>query len=391
MGSRSVCRPQRWRHGGVTKVRAGGRGERRVLGDFRRRSSPCLEWQNLRLSSLADRRWLAHGWPVCRSQRAAAYLNLGLALSLGLLLSPVPGGRRQGHGVLAGCFAAVTAAGVLASHSRSGFVALLALLGVVAFAVRPRLHRAAAAFAAGSVVVGLVLYGLIGSNPTSRLVSLAEAEAYTDRFEIWRAALAAWAARPFFGWGLGTFLTASGPYFIHDRGVIFARAENEYLDMLTEGGLVGLGLSLWGMGSVLQWGCVALRQTQWISCGPALERVSGGSGTTFLSSRRETALVAGGLAGLAALLAVQSLGDFSPHIPGVAIPALVLAAHLVGLGLGRLPVSSTPRGALWAWLGVIALGLTAVVGQVLPRAAPKLASPVPECRRPGRRCRWDCQ
>src|SRR5208283_4585686 len=49
-------------------------------------------------------------------------------------------------------------------------------------------------------------------------------------------------------------------------------------------------------------------------------------------SARDRGAVVGGIFGLLAL-AFHSLSDFGPHVPGVGIPALIVAGSLVRLGL----------------------------------------------------------
>jgi tetratricopeptide (TPR) repeat protein len=144
-----------------------------------------------------------------------------------------------------------------------------------------------------------------------RLASVVDPAAYADRLEVWAGAFRAWTTSPAVGLGLGAFQVAAAPFFGRDRGVVYTRAENEYLDVLVEGGVVGLALVVVLLGSVVRLGARALR-------------ASGRS--------RDGSVILGGLFGVAAL-AVQSLGDFCLHIPGVAVTAVVLAAYLCGLGL----------------------------------------------------------
>ncbi|MGB0068790.1 MAG: hypothetical protein WBQ11_12140, partial [Isosphaeraceae bacterium] len=113
------------------------------------------------------------------------------------------------------------------------------------------------------------------------------------------------------GSGLGSFAAATAPHFDRDHGVVFARSENEYFDLLTEGGLLGLGL---GLAFLVGIGRRAIRAL------------------VAAPSARDRGAVVGGIFGLLAL-AFHSLSDFGPHVPGVGIPALIVAGYLVRLGL----------------------------------------------------------
>ncbi|MBX6313618.1 MAG: O-antigen ligase family protein [Isosphaeraceae bacterium] len=292
-------------------------------------------------ASPVDDAWRTGG-PFVSHNPLAASLNLGLGLALGIgLTAPEP--HRRGAQAWAAYAAGLTIVGLVTSQSRSGLVATLGAAAVRALVVRRRgIADAGAAIAGVLALAALLLAVLGGSSPYRRLASLLDASVYADRLEVWAAAIRTWAAHPVLGTGLGSFAVATAPAFGHDRGVVFARAENEYLDLLVEGGVLGLGLALAGLVSVLRSVWRALRAAPTMS---------------------DRALVAGGLFGLTALV-VQSLADFSPHILGVALPAAVLCGHLCALGdarRGRPAPADVPREA-WS---LIARLIIAVLGLVL--------------------------
>ena len=306
----------------------------------------ALTWDGkiygLRASPVADA-WRTGG-PFVGHNPLAASLNLGLGLALGLALAG-RGPRRHGARAWAAYAAGLAIVGLVASQSRSGLVAALGAAAAVAVARRRRAIARAGPAIAAIVTLAVVVLGVLGgSSPFRRLASLLDGAAYSDRLEVWSGAIRTWLMHPVLGTGLGSFAVATAPLFEHDHGVVFARAENEYLDLLVEGGLLGLGLALAGLVSLLRAVQRALRTAP---------------------SPSDQALVAGGLFGLAAL-AIQSLGDFSPHILGVAAPALVLSGHLYGLGQTRRSVPTAaggPRTArpLAAGLMIAALGLVLLV------------------------------
>ncbi|MGD0043369.1 MAG: O-antigen ligase family protein, partial [Isosphaeraceae bacterium] len=236
----------------------------------------------------------------------------------GRLLDRLLGGR--GGRLWAAYAAGVLVVGILTSQSRGGFLAMTAATVTLLVGLLMRSGRLAAslrlAATLGVILAMSALLLLVLGNALpyqERLASILEpeGEGYTGRFSIWAGALRAWRNHPFWGTGLGTFAAATAPFFDRDHGVVFARGENEYVDLLTEGGLLGLGLGLaflFGIGR---------RAIQALVAAP---------------SARDRGAVLGGIFGLLAL-AFHSLSDFGPHVPGVGIPALIVAGYLVRLGL----------------------------------------------------------
>ena len=132
---------------------------------------------------------------------------------------------------------------------------------------------------------------------------------------------------------MGTF-GVSAPLFIeHNHDVYSIHAENEYVEMLLEGGCAGFGLALLGLAGI---GLKARRA--WIAAPTHADR----------------ALVLGASAGIVAL-AIQVLSDFGLHVPAISLLMVVLCGHLCWLGAERGAATSpaesgfkTPR----SWLRV---------------------------------------
>jgi hypothetical protein len=186
---------------------------------------------------------------------------------------------------------------------------------VVGPALLPRarfaaLRNVALGLAASLGLIVAILFVAGASTTLPRLLSLFSLESYGARLEAWQASLDAWRSSPFLGLGLGSFEVAVAPYFRHDRGVSFTRAENEYLDVLVEAGLIGLGLSVAFLVWILWLGARALRDAR---------------------APRDRAAVLGALFGVTAV-SVQALGDFCLHIPGIAVPVLIASASLARVG-----------------------------------------------------------
>jgi hypothetical protein len=318
--------------------------------------------------------WLTGGPFVCHNH-LAAYLNLAFGLALGFLLAtlqefPHPRSRRKGRGsssrrfapgksLWAGYAAGLIFAGVVASHSRGGFLALLISTALTIFILRPNSVRIGPSLGFMLAVTALFLIATGTASPFQRLASVAdptnpEYGGVAGRIEGWGVALRAWRAFPIWGTGLGSFPAATAPFYRAQFGSFyFSHAENEYVQMLTEGGIVGLLLALLTLLGI------ALMARRARDAAP---------------TSRERALVLG--ASMAVLsLSIQCLSDFPMHIPGVAITAVVVAAHLCRLGLeaGAREAdagASTPRaGPVLVGLAMVGLGVAIVfLGLRLARA-----------------------
>ena len=290
-----------------------------------------------------------HGWftggPFVAHGPLAAYLNLGLGLAVGLLMA----GRRRGDRVGWAYAAGVLAFGVVASQARGAFVgmAVAAVAGIAL--IRPTGRRAWAGLAGVGCLIVLLLIAVGTASPMARVASIVDGEAtgLSVRLDLWRASLDAWKDAPAWGYGLGAFEVAVAPRLDRDLGLVFRRAENEYLDLLVEGGLVGLGLSLALLATVARLGVRAWRS-----------RVK--------ASSEEAPMILGGLLGLLAL-AVHCLGDFSPHIPGLSVVALALCGHLARLGLAVGETAEVPSPAVrrWRLAPAMAMAMAMAAGAVV--------------------------
>jgi O-antigen ligase len=263
--------------------------------------------------------------PFVSKNHFAGYVEMAACLAIGLASGladearrgPEPlswlEGRRGSRAVFAWGAAAVLVLAVPVSLSRGGVVSLAA--GLAAFAaLRARMHRSQqkrrarlilplAGLAAAAIGVALVL----PSEATDRVQTLADAS--TDlsgsyRIGLWKDSLRLAAANPLFGSGLGAYQDAI-PRFKSDAAKLrIEHAENDYLELLVEGGLTGvvlLGLLAFGASALLR------------------ERLRDEP------HRLTRALRAGALAGVVALL-VHSAFDFNLRIPSNALLFAVLAA-----------------------------------------------------------------
>lgn len=328
-----------------------------------------LSWNGkvlwIREAPRPDNPWYSGG-PFASHNHLAAYLNLGLGCLLGLILSSARGNpwfAKRGARLWPAYGAGVLLAGLIASHSRGGVLAaaaaLVAVLGIAwvqggsrsasdaEFWRRGRRGVKPALGLLALMLVTVLLTFLMTGNqsPFARLASLSEAGS-DIRWVVWRLSIASWWDRPVWGAGLGAFALAVAPYETKNYAHTYARAENEYLDVLVEGGIIGFGLVLLALGGII----VLVRRALAVTLVP-----------------HERALILGAcFSGLALLF--QWSCDFSFHVPAVAINAIVLAGLLCGMGLdagavdGAARTTMSRRMAGWTCgLALPVLGLFALV------------------------------
>jgi O-antigen ligase len=290
--------------------------------------------------------------PFVSHNHLAAYLNLGLGLALGFLAA---GSRTEilqqsrGRRLWAAYAAGLIVAGIVISLSRSGFLGLLAAAVGLYLMVWPRGMRTWLALGALAALIVVFLLVIGQAAPyQARLATLLKSSSYAERLQIWRDALRAWPTYPIWGMGLGSFEAAAAPWFSQAADVKYTHAENEYVEWLVEGGLVGVGLMVAALVGVVR---LALQ------------------GWHASSQSQDRALMLGGACCGIGLL-VQSGGGFAPHIPAIGLTAVILAALLAKVGLESLP----PSRRDWPWVrGVrplmVELIVVAIAGVIVVHGA----------------------
>lgn len=194
---------------------------------------------------------------------------------------------------------------VFLCRSRGGMAAMGAELVFIAVFLSRIRHRAKS-FAAIAMIVAVlaVLIVWVGSDPVvHRLTDMKDA----NRVSIFKDTLHMWWSRPIMGYGSGAFALVYPTFqsFVVDS--VINHAHNDYLELLSETGLIGTGLVLWFLAIVYRNTSRQLRP-----------------GTRSSDSARLIAV----LAGMTGLL-VHSLVDFNFHIPSNAAVFLVMCAIAV--------------------------------------------------------------
>jgi len=261
---------------------------------------------------------LAPFGPFVSKNHFAGYVEMAACLGVGLA-SGLAEEARHGVGglawldspraarvVFAWGAAAVLALAVPVSLSRGGTVSLS--VGLLAFvllrlATRRRAEggsRALAAAAACLVVAGAGMAWVLPQEARTRVSTLAGGgTSGPDPFRIgvWHDALRLTASSPLLGSGFGAFEDALPPFKTAAGDMRVEHAENDYLEVLADGGLVAGGFALLLAVSVVTVGLRRVRDEP---------------------HRLARGLRAGALAGLTALL-VHSAFDFNLRIPSNAL------------------------------------------------------------------------
>jgi O-antigen ligase len=256
--------------------------------------------------------------PFINRHHFAGYMELALAIPLGLLFS----GAIEGEKKLLYIFAVgLMGVALILTNSRGGIISLVAeiIFLVVIVGLRRRHHardsaekrrrvrsgivRAVLALALIiGIVAATVLFG--GEQALTRFVgSVNTDDPTTGRAHFWNVTLDIIRAHPFIGTGLGAFGVVYTRYDTHNGLYRLEQAHNDYLQVLSDGGIVGAALGLFFVLALFRMG---------------LQRRE--SGDEF---RRGVAT--GALAGCFAVL-VHSFFDFTLHTTANALLFLILAA-----------------------------------------------------------------
>lgn len=249
-------------------------------------------------------------------------------------------GRRAVGAVAAGRLLAAICTGLLASAvfvslSRSGMLALAAGAGAAAVLwIKARPVVATLAVGLGlTVVLGLLWWPT--EDTRARIATLqtaTETSSAQMRFERWRDTIRIWRKFPVAGSGMDSFRTVYPVYKSANSRKSALHSENEYLQILAEGGLIGAGITLAFL-SVLIGYCIRRLFAGADTRHPAVDEYGE---TVFMLDEKALTRIAVGA--IAAIL-VHSCFDFGLRIPLNALTA----ALLLGLALDAAPMAALRR------------------------------------------------
>ena len=273
--------------------------------------------------------------PFINRHHFAAYMELALALPLGLLFA---GAVERERRILYGFMAAMMALALVMTNSRGGIISLAAevvLLAALAGFLRRRggreetaarrvgalLARVGLGFAlVAALLAGALMFG--GEESLSRLVGSVNADdPTTGRMHFWRGTVEIIRRHPLLGAGLGAFGAAYTRYDTSSGAMRLEQAHNDYLQVLSDAGVVGGVLGLFFVVTLFRQGAARLSSPD----------------------RFRRGVAAGALAGCFAVL-VHSLFDFSLHMTSNALLFLVLAALATLNGRVEAPDAGRRRG-----------------------------------------------
>lgn len=272
--------------------------------------------------------------PFINRHHFAGYMEMTLALTLGLLFSGVVEREKRPLYIFA---AAMMGIALIMTNSRGGIISLVALIFFLVLitgfgrrharepeekSTRVRTALVRAAIALGVVIALFAGVVLLGGEPAlSRFVGTVNADdPTTGRAHFWSTSLKIIQDHPLMGVGLGAFHLAYTRYDTRNGLFRLEQAHNDYLQVLTDAGIIGLLLGLFFVGALFRLG---------------LQRRE--SADTFRSG-----VATGALAGCFAVL-VHSFFDFTLHTTSNALLFLVLAALATINGRVELPGSGHRR------------------------------------------------
>jgi len=165
-------------------------------------------------------------------------------------------------------------------------------------------RRSAAIFAAACLLILMFLLWLGGKSLVERFVSFKDSASYHTRIQIARDSIPMIKQHPVMGWGLGTFATVYPRYRTFYGEVFINAAHNDYVQVLSETGMLGFAAVLGFLAVVYVRGLRKLR-------GPGLDLTQ--------------AATLAALLGVTGIL-VHSFVDFNLQIPANAATFYVIAA-----------------------------------------------------------------
>ncbi len=269
----------------------------------------------------------------------ASYLNMGLGFALSnmifvrweksreleqeehMFLDERPG---AGRGFLEIYMTGILMVSVLATRSRGGMLAMvvgICVFGLIMIRAARRMQKISMGANLWQWLIGFAVVLSIGLtmltdvfaifSQAKGLVGAAGGHAAGIRLQAWGLAWRTWRQAPFWGTGWGSYMWSTQPGF--RPSVNFSsHAESDYVQVLTEGGIIGSVLVLATILAIL-WSVWRLVKR--------------------LEQPKHFGLVSGAVFGLVAV-AWGSLTENNLRIAGVAVPAVVTLAHLVRLSKG---------------------------------------------------------
>lgn len=196
----------------------------------------------------------------------------------------------------------IMAVSIVFSRSRGGILGLcIALIFVCAILFKvSRNHRAALAIMAIATVIVVLVLLLANDKILQRLTETQD----NYRLAIYRDCFRMWLHKPILGFGFGAFPTVYPEYRSFFTNLRVNHAHNDYLELLVETGVIGVGLTAWFLFGVFR----------------------GGFRKIFDRNDHDGSVLAVGVVTAIVALLAHSALDFNLHIPANAALFYVLCA-----------------------------------------------------------------
>jgi O-antigen ligase len=221
------------------------------------------------LSSSGKLYWLrtprSGGWiygPYVNHNHYAGMMEMLAPIGLVYAFSRYASGRKRW---LAASAAAFMGASIFLSGSRGGMAAFAVEVSLFfLFLFRERTRSGVALLMCGFLLVALTSVAWIGGGEVSARISTLTSQKRSDltgdiRVQIDRDGLHMFSRRPILGWGLGTFEDVYPQFRSFYTNSQVNAAHNDYLQILTETGILGFGVALWFLATAIR---PALRKTR---------------------------------------------------------------------------------------------------------------------------------
>ena len=234
----------------------------------------------------------------------AGYMEMVILLTLGLLLT----GLKTPRIMIMLCLIFLFIAALIFSFSRGGWIAALFGLAFMATALLTNRHFNRKILIAGIICgfLAVSLFVLANTNVVDRIVTLKQKQDITNfigRATAWAGIVDMIRDYPVLGIGPGTFAVVFTQYQPPGLSARYFRAHNDYLQVISEGGLLLIPIIIWMIIALYRKGFRKLRNP----------------------SRLVRGITVGALSGITAIL-IHSLGDFNLQIPANALLFTVLVA-----------------------------------------------------------------
>jgi O-antigen ligase len=190
------------------------------------------------------------GWiygPYVNHNHYAGLMEMLVPIPLVLSLTHLAPARTR---AVAAAAAAVMAGTIFLSGSRGGMLAILAELIILSVLVVKQKRSLRTAIGVGLflvIVVGLLTW-VGGAELSKRIATVASSHSEISsnvRTNINRDGLKMFLKKPVLGWGLGTFPVVYPQFRTFYTNFFVNEAHNDYLQLLVEMGLLGIGTMLW--------------------------------------------------------------------------------------------------------------------------------------------------